>query len=420
VLQFRCNRLQDSEVASLVAELNGLGSLEAGLPATSPVPDAAEAARTADTTPAPASGSLPSADHSPTVSLPAASAWLPVDPSGSATTSPELVNRLPSPLAAASAAASPTSHDCFDVRPSSGPSSLGPCPAAELATPVGNRTGRCPLQQSPCSPAAGELSLAPASPASPDAQPSPGAQSATGHDAAAAEDAADTAGSDSSDESSPDSDAEDGTWLPEFATPAQRRSGRRVRLKVGAPLFAPNTSVRRIICLHVFDTLHTDVTILQADDSISKLDLLLYTCAHTWKLHRCRGLATAAHQPDGDAAAVLPRVAAAGLCKRCRRRYQLYLQPACPCTYNMYLVWAFPRCSTSTRTLCAFLPIRQASREALLLAAVNADRKGAGRELLPRLTMRALRGFLRGKTVGGRPWAPPTPCCRDDLVTDAM
>jgi hypothetical protein len=51
---------------------------------------------------------------------------------------------------------------------------------------------------------------------------------------------------------------------------------------------------------------------------------------------------------------------------------------------------------------------------------VNADRRGAGREPLPRLTMRALRGFLRGRTVGGRPWAPPASRRRGDLITDAM
>lgn len=62
----------------------------------------------------------------------------------------------------------------------------------------------------------------------------------------------------------------------------------------------------------------------------------------------------------------------------------------------------------------------QASREVLLLAAVNAERRGGGREAMPRLTMRALRGFLRGKAVGGRPWTPPASRRRDDLVTDAM
>ncbi len=61
----------------------------------------------------------------------------------------------------------------------------------------------------------------------------------------------------------------------------------------------------------------------------------------------------------------------------------------------------------------------QASREALLLAAVNSERRAAGREVAPRLTLRCLRAFMRGKTAGGRPWAP-TARRRDDLVTDAM
>ena len=61
----------------------------------------------------------------------------------------------------------------------------------------------------------------------------------------------------------------------------------------------------------------------------------------------------------------------------------------------------------------------QASREALLLAAVNSERRGVGREALQRVTLRALRGFMRGKTAGGRPWAPACRA-RDELVTDAM
>lgn len=235
-----------------MAELDGLGALEAELPAASPAPHAvdvgrsaaavegtapshvphaadAAAAATESTLPATMDTALRSASRSPAVLLPAASAWLPVD-HRLARSPLEQNTRLPSPLAAASAATSPTSHDCFDVGPGSSLNSLhGPRSAAAFATPISSRGSGHSLREASCSPAASESRLAAASPASPGAQPAAGLRDTP---AAAAADASDEVESDAGGESGPDRDAEDGTWLPELATPAQRRSGRRVRLKV--------------------------------------------------------------------------------------------------------------------------------------------------------------------------------------------
>lgn len=268
LLAIRRSSQADSEVATLMRELEGLGALETTLPADSP-PACVATAAAAPTAGSPVAGGH--AAHSPTLSLPAASAWVPVG-SRSANTSPAagaaaaaaalhvspLSASVPSPLAAASAAASPASHNCF--RPAaegscSPDASVGDSAAAPPCAPVGIRSshvGPVVSMRSPPSPAVSEISLAAATPLhSPAAEPAATASDGSGDDDAACEHAqpagvadgsagheqsaggADESGDSGSDsDSDAETDAQDGTWLPEFATPAQRRPTRRVRLKV--------------------------------------------------------------------------------------------------------------------------------------------------------------------------------------------
>ena len=315
-----------------MAELDGLGALEAELPAASPGPHAADvglsAAAARDTATPVVDVALRSASRSPAVLLPAASAWLPVDRRGPAGSPLDQTTRLPSPLAAASAATSPTSHDCFDVGQSSRLNGMDPPrSAAAFATPISSRCGGNVLWKTSRSPAAGESRSAAVLPASPAAQRSPDALPAAGlqdASAAAAADASDRAESDVSGESGPDSDAEDGTWLPEFATPAQRRSGRRVRLKVCMRLALVH-SIRSMdpikgqlaLCSGCRPTLGCNGLLCMLHWTRETIP----TEVGTLGIRRCQGLVTAARRGAGAAAAaaVLPRAAAGQLCRRYTR-----------------------------------------------------------------------------------------------------
>ncbi len=180
-----------------------------------------------------------------------------------------------SPAAAASAAVSPASHNCFGAAAGSdSPSSSGASSAAEPFTLLGACANAVPLPLSPVAsfePGPASLPRSPAATGATEsaaestsdmepataggggyrrdtelhpqsAQPQGSAKAGASHAEAvagsgggdgAAQSASEQLGSDSDGDSGAGSDAHDGTWLPEFATPARRRLGRKTRRKVG-------------------------------------------------------------------------------------------------------------------------------------------------------------------------------------------
>lgn len=236
-------------------ELSGLGALDAGLPP-------AAAAASPGVISGVASPASPAAATPPRLPPPASAGgvW------GF------------SPAAAASAAVSPASYNCFGAAAGSdSPSPSGASSAAEPFTLLGACASAVPLPLSPVASFEPGLASLPRSPAATgatelaaestsdmepatagrggcrrdtelhpqSAQPQGSAEAGASHAEAvagggggdggdgAAQSAPEQLGSDSDGNSGADSDANDGTWLPEFATPARRRLGRKTRLKVG-------------------------------------------------------------------------------------------------------------------------------------------------------------------------------------------